>query len=113
MNREEIAVARRRQEALDSLEFEREREEALTRQLEPVIRDAEAWRADAIAFEGMPPEDVETLRRIGFATKEPPEDARGRFEARIAELAGDDRGLAPAPAARSRRYADSLARREA
>ena len=86
MNRERIAVARRRQEALDSLEFEREREEALTRQLEPIIRDAEAWQADALAFAHMPPDDVETLRRIGFACKEPPEDARGRFEGRISEL---------------------------
>ena len=86
MNREEIAVARRRQEALDSLQFEREREEALTRRLDPIIRDAEAWRADALAFDAMPAEHVDTLRRIGFASKEPPEDARARFETKITEL---------------------------
>ena len=60
----------------------------------------------------MPPEDVETLRRIGFATKEPPEDARGRFEARIAELQEmieDSRRRQRAFEA----YAASLARREA
>ena len=34
----------------------------------------------------MEPDDVETLRRIGFATKQPPEDARIRLENQIAEI---------------------------
>jgi hypothetical protein len=107
MNREDIATTRRRQEALDSLEFEREREEALTSQLEPVIRDAEAWRADVHAFRHMSAEDVETLRRIGFALEAPQEDARARLETKIAELQGmieDSRSRQRA----FERYADAL-----
>jgi hypothetical protein len=84
--REEIARARRRQEALDSLEFERQREAAFVQRLEPIIRDAEAWRADEAAFAAMEPEDCEFLREIGFAQPKPPDDALGRFEARIQEL---------------------------
>ena len=85
-DREAIARARRRQEALDSLEFERQREAALTQRLEPIIRDAEAWRADEAAFERMQPEDREFLQAINFAQPRPPDEALARFEARIAEL---------------------------
>ena len=85
-DREQIARARRRQEALDSLEFERQREAALVQRLEPVIRDAEAWRADEAAFAGMEADDREFLREIGFAQPKPPDDALGRFQARIDEL---------------------------
>lgn len=86
MNREDVAVRRRRQEALDSLELEREREAALAQRLEPMIRDVEAWRADERAFAGMSVEDAETLREIGFAMSRPAEDSRARIEAQIAEL---------------------------
>jgi hypothetical protein len=86
VKREEVAVRRRRQEALDSLEFEREREAALTQRLEPMIRDAEAWRADERALAEMEAEDAETLREIGFLMQRPAEDSRARIEARIAEL---------------------------
>ena len=85
-SREEIARQRRRQEALDSLEYEQEREAMLRQRLEPLIRDADAWRADEIAVAGMGADDVETLRRIGFVQQPPPEDAAGRFETQIAEL---------------------------
>jgi hypothetical protein len=84
--REGIARARRRQEALDSLEFEQKREAKLRERLEPIIRDAEAWRADEVAVADMSSEEVETLRRIGFVQQRPPEDAAARFEAQIAEL---------------------------
>lgn len=84
--REEVARKRRRQEALDSLEYEQEREAMLRQRLEPIIRDAEAWRADELAVAGMGAEEVETLRRIGFVQQRPPEDAAGRFETQIAEL---------------------------
>ena len=85
-HREEVARVRRRQEALDSLEFERERETALRNRLEPTLRDAEAWRVDAAAFEQMSDEDRDTLREIGFCQPRPPDDAMGRFEAHIAQL---------------------------
>jgi len=84
--REEVARGRRLREALDSLAFERQREAALLARLEPVIRDAEAWRVDEAAFARMDEGDCEYLRKIGFAQPRPPEDASGRFEARIGEI---------------------------
>jgi hypothetical protein len=86
VSRIDIARARRRQEALDSLEFERQREQALAGRLEPVVRDAEAWRADEAARERMPQEDYDFLRQISFVLPRPHEDALGRFEAKITEL---------------------------
>jgi hypothetical protein len=86
VNREEVAARRRRQEAIDSLEFEREREAALVQRLEPMIRDADAWRADERAFAVMSEEDKATLREIGFVLPRPPEESRARIEAQIAEL---------------------------
>lgn len=86
MNRELIAIRRRRQEALDSLAFEREREEALAKRLEPLVRDVEAWRADELAFARMPEEDVEKLREIGFSMRPLPEPGRTQREQQIAEL---------------------------
>ncbi len=86
MGRDEIVRARRRQEALDSLDLERQREEALRTRLDNALRDLEAWRADEAAAARMEPEDVETLRRAGFVQGQPPEDARIRMESQIAEL---------------------------
>lgn len=85
-DRDGTVRARRRQEALDSLALEQEREVALSERLDTGLRDLEAWRADEAAFAGMEPDDVETLRRIGFATKRPPGDARIRIESQIAEI---------------------------
>jgi hypothetical protein len=84
--REQIARARRRQEALDSLDFEREREAALRGRLEPIVRDAEAWRVDEVALGAMAEEDRDTLREIGFAQPRPPDDSLGRLEAQIEQL---------------------------
>jgi len=86
VNREQIAIRRRRQEALDSLEFEREREQALTERLEPLVRDVEAWRADELALGRMPTEDADTLRRIGFTMNPLPEPGRTQREHQIDEL---------------------------
>jgi hypothetical protein len=85
-HRLEIARARRRQEALDSLEFEQQREQALRRRLEPVIRDAEAWRADEVALARVAPEDAATLSEIGFVQGRPADDSLGRLEAQITQL---------------------------
>ena len=86
MDRDDAVRARRRQEALDSLALERQRETTLSERLDTGLRDLEAWRADEAAFARMEPDDVDTLRRIGFATKRPPDDARIRIENQIAEL---------------------------
>ena len=85
-DRDDAVRARRRREALDSLELERQRETALSERLDLALRDLEAWRADEAAFARMEQDDVDTLRRIGFATKQPPEDARVRLENQIAEV---------------------------
>jgi hypothetical protein len=84
--RDRTVRGRRRREALDSLELEARREEALVTRLESALRDLEAWRADEEAFGRMEPEDAELLRRIGFATRRPAEDARVRLESQAAEL---------------------------
>lgn len=86
LDRGAVARARRRQEAVDSLEFERQRESALLQRLEPIVRDAEAWRVDESALARMPEEERDKLRQIGFCQPQPPEDALARFEAKIAEL---------------------------
>ena len=86
MNRLEITRRRRRQEALDSLEFEREREAALRGRLDPIIRDTDAWRADEQALSRLSEEEARTLEEIGFCQGKPPEDSLGRLEAQIAEL---------------------------
>jgi hypothetical protein len=85
-NRERVARARRHQEALNCIEYEQEREAMLRQRLEPMLRDAEGWRADEVAIPGMDEEDVATLRRIGFIQQRPTEDAQARFEKQIAEL---------------------------
>ena len=85
-DRLEIARARRRQEATDSLEFEQQREAALSERLQPMIRDAEAWRADELALQALDSEDADTLRRIGFVQGRPPDDSLARIEALMAEL---------------------------
>ena len=85
-DRDEIVLRRRRQEALDSLAFEQEREEALRTRLESAIRDLEGWRADEVAFAAMAAEAVDLLTRTGFARKRPGDDSRVRLESQIAEL---------------------------
>lgn len=81
-----IARARRRQEAIDSLEFEEQREAALRGRLEPAVRDADAWRADEIALERVTPEEARTLAEIGFTQGRPAADAVARLEEQIAQL---------------------------
>jgi hypothetical protein len=84
--RTRIARVRRRQEALDSLEYEQEREAMLRQRLEPAVRDAEAWRADEAALAALSEDDAETLRQIGFVQARPPEDSRERLEKQIREI---------------------------
>lgn len=85
-DRNETVRARRRQEALDSLELERRREEAFATRLEAALRDLEAWRADEAAFSRMEPDDAALLRRIGFAVTQPTEAARARLETQVGGL---------------------------
>jgi hypothetical protein len=111
VNREQIAIRRRRQEALDSLAFEREREIALEQRLEPLVRDVEAWRADELAFDRMDDEDAETLRRIGFTMNPLPEPGNSQREQQIAELVAQIDDCRQRQRAYER-YADALQRHE-
>ena len=85
-SRRTIARAKRREEALASLELERDREEAITQRLEQAVRDSQAWRVDEDVFGRMHPEDVELIRGLGFAAQEPSPEAAARLEARVAQL---------------------------
>ena len=57
-----IVRARRRQQALDALEFERDRETALLEQIDEVLTELEGPRVDAEAFATMEADDVELVR---------------------------------------------------
>ena len=62
MDREAIARARRRQQLLEALESERDREQALTEQLGEVITSADGPRLDESVFERMDAEDASLVR---------------------------------------------------
>lgn len=62
VEREAIARERRRRQALEQLEFEREREAALRDQLEELITEQHGPQVDDSAFAAMSPEDVEIVR---------------------------------------------------
>jgi hypothetical protein len=89
VERQEIARAKRREEALAALELEVEREGAIRTRLEQAVHDLEAWRVDVAVFDRMDPEEVDLIRRLGFAAKEPSAEAATRLEARVAALEAD------------------------
>lgn len=62
VEREAIAREKRRRQALEQLEFEREREAALREQLEEVITEQLGSQIDETAFARMDPEEVEVVR---------------------------------------------------
>lgn len=86
VDREEIARTRRRQQALDSLGFERDREQALAEQLDETIAEAEGWRADEMAFGRMDREDVDALRRADFEAARPGDEEREGLEQEVDRL---------------------------
>lgn len=62
MDTDGIVRARRRQQALDALEFERGREAALLEQIDEVLTELDGPRIDAAAFARMEAADVELVR---------------------------------------------------
>lgn len=64
MDVEAIARAQRRRQALEALEFQRDREAALQEQLEAIVGEVQGPRIDEAAFTRMAPEDVELARGI-------------------------------------------------
>ena len=71
MELREIARSQRRRQALEALEYERDREAALRGQLEETATELEGPSVDEETFAGMNPEDVaivrETLHESGQA----------------------------------------------
>lgn len=64
MDRDAIARGRRRDEALEALEFERGREAALHDQIGAIVHEEERERIDRDAFDRMEPRDSEIVREI-------------------------------------------------
>jgi len=64
MDFEAIARAQRRRQALEAIEFQRDREAALQEQLEAIVAEVQGPRIDEAAFIRMAPEDVELARGI-------------------------------------------------
>ena len=62
MDTDGIVRARRRQQALDALEFERDRETALLEQIDEVLTELDGPRIDAEAFARMEADDAELVR---------------------------------------------------
>lgn len=98
MDTDGIVRARRRQQALEALEFERDREAALLEQIDEVLTELDGPRIDAAAFARMEAEDVERVREaldpssgvpeedwLELEEESPAESARLRREEQEAE----------------------------
>jgi hypothetical protein len=104
VDRDAIVRSRRREDALEALEFERERERALAGQIDAIVVEEDGPRVDEQVFARMEPADVALVRELlgngGWVTDEDgddwpaedgdePEDAGAdeiaRLEAEIAE----------------------------
>lgn len=80
MDSDAIVCARRRQQALDALEFERGREAALLEQRDEVLTELEGPRIDAAAFARMEAEDVELVREALDPEQGSPEEEWLEFQ---------------------------------
>jgi hypothetical protein len=64
VDRDAIARGRRREQALEALEFERDREQALVYQIGSVVLEEEGRRVDEEAFGRMAPADAAIVREL-------------------------------------------------
>jgi hypothetical protein len=90
VDREAIARAERRRQALEALEFERARAAALRERLETVVVELEGPALDEAAFAQMAPADVEVVRPALQAIDAEPDDPESEpefEEVREAEIA--------------------------
>jgi hypothetical protein len=88
VDRQAIARAERRRQALEALEFERARAAALRERLETVVVELEGPALDEAAFAQMTPADVEVVRPVLQAVDDEPEDPESEPEdGREAEIA--------------------------
>ncbi|HEY2937638.1 MAG TPA: hypothetical protein VGJ25_13625 [Gaiellaceae bacterium] len=88
MDREAIARARRREQALENLEFEQERETALAGQLGDILIEAHGWRSERELLSQLEPEEAQALRDAAFEALPPDEDQRAELEEEIVRLEG-------------------------
>ena len=70
MDRKAIGRSARRKQALDALEFERERASSLEEQIEAIVADLEGPGIDEETFARMAPEDVEEVRAALLQTND-------------------------------------------
>ncbi len=107
MDFDAIARAQRRRQALEAIEFQRDREAALREQLEAIVAEVQGPRIDEAAFIRMAPEDVELARGIlesgldsvesdldnldkeWFVEEETPETEFEDYEAELGRLQGE------------------------
>ena len=82
MDRDAIVRSRRRDQALEALEFERERERALAHQIGAILVEAEGPRVDQEAFGRMEEVDVALVRELLV-------EPEWTFEAEEADLVDD------------------------
>ena len=71
MDRESIARAERRRQALEALEFERARAAALRERLEAIVVELDGPAIDAAIFAELGPDDVEIVRPALQGGEEP------------------------------------------
>jgi hypothetical protein len=88
MDRNAIAYAGRRRQALEALEFERARAAALRERLESIIIELDSPAIDASVFATMAPEDVELVRPALQADQDEPLDA-SEFELEVEDTAAE------------------------
>jgi hypothetical protein len=118
VDREAIARAERRRQALEALEFERARAAALRERLESIVVELEGPALDEAAFAQMTPADVEVVRpALQSVDAEPPDpdrEAENERETTIAWLEEEIARLDEELASSSRRqqaferYLDAL-----
>lgn len=116
MELRDIARARRRQQVLEALELERDREAALRGQVEEVATDLEGDNVDEETFAGMDPEDVSIVRSsldtdqdFGETSAEAGEDWLAEF---VEESPGFDREELLGEVARLEREINGSRRRQ-
>jgi hypothetical protein len=98
VDRDAIARGRRREQALEALQFERDREQALVDQIASVVLEEEGPRVDAEAFGRMDPADLEIVRGVlddsGWAFDEEEPGSEADDDGGVADDAGEEDEIA-------------------
>ena len=121
MDLREIARSQRRRQVLDVLQFERDREAALSEQLNETATELEGSAVDEEAFARMAPEDVDIVRQALLDTGqafnselggEPGEDWLEEFRVTEDDSGADEREERLAEVARLEREIEESRRRQ-